>query len=86
MECEHGAHNSDTVMSLAKKNRSELLEELETLRARLADLDKSDDKRKRAEDALRESEKRYRNIYEIAPLAFVIWDQECRITDWNERA
>ncbi|MHC4365579.1 MAG: PAS domain-containing sensor histidine kinase, partial [Planctomycetota bacterium] len=43
-------------------------------------------KRKKAEAALRESEELYRNVYETAPLAFVLWDHDCRITDWNTRA
>jgi two-component system cell cycle sensor histidine kinase/response regulator CckA len=42
--------------------------------------------RKRMEEALRESEQRYRNVYETAPLAFVIWDRECGVTGWNEQA
>ena len=42
--------------------------------------------RKQAEDAIRESEERYRNVYNTAPLAFVVWDRECRVTDWNEHA
>ncbi|UCC21533.1 MAG: PAS domain S-box protein [Planctomycetota bacterium] len=43
-------------------------------------------KREKAEAALRESEELYRNVYETAPLAFVLWDRDCRITDWNTRA
>lgn len=43
-------------------------------------------KRKKAEAALRESEELYRNVYETAPLAFVLWDHDCRVTDWNTRA
>jgi PAS domain S-box-containing protein len=35
---------------------------------------------------LHQSEQRYRNIYETAPLAFVVWDQECRVTQWNRAA
>ena len=42
--------------------------------------------RKRAEAALRESEERYRGIFETAPVVFVLWDTECRITDWNNHA
>ena len=37
-------------------------------------------------EALRRSEERYYNVYNTAPLAFVIWDCQCRITDWNECA
>jgi PAS domain S-box-containing protein len=42
--------------------------------------------RRRTGEALRESEERYRNIYETAPLTFVLWDHECRVTDWNAYA
>ncbi|NQT51949.1 PAS domain S-box protein, partial [bacterium] len=42
--------------------------------------------RKRAEEALRESEERYRNVYTTAPLAFVVWDTDLRVVDWNSRA
>ncbi len=42
--------------------------------------------RKKAMEALRKSESRYRNIYHTAPLAFVIWDKTCRITAWNKHA
>jgi len=35
---------------------------------------------------LQESEERYRNIYNTAPLAFVIWDTDLRVTHWNKRA
>ncbi len=37
-------------------------------------------------ETLRKSEERFRNIYNTSPLAFVIWDLECCITDWNEKA
>jgi PAS domain S-box-containing protein len=35
---------------------------------------------------LEESERKYRSVYSSAPLAFVIWDRDCRIVDWNEQA
>jgi hypothetical protein len=35
---------------------------------------------------LKLNEMRFRSIYETAPLAFVVWDSECRITDWNKTA
>jgi PAS domain S-box-containing protein len=31
-------------------------------------------------------EQLYQNVYEAAPLAFVLWDRQCRVTDWNKRA
>ncbi len=42
--------------------------------------------RKQAEQALRESEERFRNVYNTAPLAFVVWDRDTRVTDWNKEA
>jgi PAS domain S-box-containing protein len=42
--------------------------------------------RKQAEEALRVSEQHYRNVYNTAPLAFVLWDRETRVTDWNNQA
>ncbi len=35
---------------------------------------------------LKVSEERFRNIYDTAPLAFVIWDKECQVTHWNHSA
>lgn len=42
--------------------------------------------RKQAEKTLRESEERFRNVYDTAPLAFVIWDLDTNVTDWNKKA
>jgi len=42
--------------------------------------------RKKAEEALRESEERYRNVYDTAPLAFVVFDVNYHVTGWNKSA
>ncbi len=45
--------------------------------------------RREIEDAARllaASEQTYRSVYDAAPLAFVLWDLEGRITGWNSRA
>lgn len=42
--------------------------------------------RKQIEGALKESEERYRTVYDTAPLAFVVWDTNCHIVDWNDQA
>ncbi len=44
------------------------------------------DERKRTEETLRESEELFRNVYGTAPLAFVVWDVDTRVTDWNKKA
>jgi PAS domain S-box-containing protein len=41
---------------------------------------------KQLEEALRLNEGKYRNVYETAPLAFVVWDRDCCVTEWNRRA
>ncbi len=35
---------------------------------------------------MRESEERFRNVYSTAPLAFMVWDIDARVTDWNKKA
>ena len=42
--------------------------------------------RKKGEEALRESEERFRNVYDTAPLAFVVWDTNAIVKDWNKKA
>ena len=53
---------------------------------RLVEAKEQREERKRAERALRESEEKYRKVYETAPLAFVVWDPDCLVTDWNKHA
>ena len=42
--------------------------------------------RKQTEEALHESEELFRNVYDTAPLAFVLWDLNTCVTDWNKKA
>lgn len=58
----------------------------EALLRRLEELEQADADRKRSEKALRESEERFRNVYKTAPLAFVVWDVDACVTDWNKKA
>jgi PAS domain S-box-containing protein len=73
-------------MAKGDKTRAELLRQLEDARKRIADLERAEGIRELAEEALHEAERLYREVYNIAPLAFVIWDRHCRVTDWNQRA
>ena len=61
-------------------------DELEALRARVAQLEQREAMLEREAAALKGGEQRYRNVYNTAPLAFVCWDTQCRVTDWNKRA
>ena len=42
--------------------------------------------RKQAKKSLRESEERFHNVYNTAPLAFIVWDINTHVTDWNKKA
>lgn len=41
---------------------------------------------KRGQEALRQSEARYRRLYENAPVAILLWDKESRLLGWNPHA
>jgi len=41
---------------------------------------------KQAEAALRDSQLRFRALYNTSPLAFILWDRQGHITEWNRRA
>ena len=41
---------------------------------------------KQIEAALRDSQLRYRALYSTAPLAFILWNRQGQITEWNRRA
>lgn len=56
----------------------------EELEQKVRELEKLSDNR--AEEAVREKEELFRNVYNTAPLAFVVWDLDTRVTDWNEKA
>jgi PAS domain S-box-containing protein len=57
----------------------------ELARSNLA-LQEEINERQRAEEALRASEERYRTVFDTAPLAFVLWDGQGRVVDWNRHA
>ncbi|MBW2317466.1 MAG: PAS domain S-box protein [Deltaproteobacteria bacterium] len=58
----------------------------EELEQKLYELENIALQRKRTEQTLRESEELFRNVYNTAPLAFVVWDLDTRVTDWNKKA
>ena len=42
--------------------------------------------RKQSEDLIRESEERYRTLFETAPLAIIFWDGHTHIQEWNNHS
>ena len=55
-------------------------------RDRVLGVSRDTTERVRSEEELRRSEERFRNVYDTAPLAFVIWDRDGRVEEWNRRA
>ena len=55
-------------MTDPSRTNNELIEENSTLKRRIRELEQSESKRKRVEEALRESEKNYRSLFQNAPI------------------
>ncbi len=66
------------------KTKQVLIQELASLRQRIAELEQSESDRKGVEEALRQSEDKYRTIFEIAPTANVIFDEDTTISLINK--
>ena len=66
-----------------KKTKEQLIQELKDLRRKIAELEKTETGRKRAEEELRESEEKYRSLaFAEDPMYFV--DRECRYQFMNK--
>lgn len=72
-------------MKDADKLKDQLINELVKLRQRVQDLEASANERRRAEEALRESEERFRQMYDEAPVGYHELDREGRIIRVNRR-
>ncbi len=73
-------------MKDGEKGKGQFTHEKEKPRHEIPEGAGSDRGRTSVKEALRRSEERYHNVYNTAPLAFVIWDLDCLVTDWNECA
>ena len=65
------------------KTKGQLLKELSELRNRIVELEKSETERTQAEDQMRESEEKFRNIVELSPDGIIIIDLKGVITTCN---
>lgn len=73
-------------MSPANPTQVELQQDLEVLRARVAELERADGEREQAEEALREREQRFRTLVDQAADAFFLITSDGQIRDVNQRA
>ena len=67
-----------------RKIKEQLIQELEDLRRRIAELEKSETERKRAEEALRESEQRLNNILHGSPIPAFVITKDHKVMYWNK--
>ena len=49
-------------------------------------VDRDITERKKTQIRLKRSEERYRKVYNTAPMAFIVWDKDCRVLEWNYQA
>jgi chemotaxis protein methyltransferase CheR len=73
-------------MKVQNRTKDKRITELESLKRQVARNKAALYKENPEVEHLRKSEKRYHTVYTIAPLAFVTWDLDCRVTDWNDQA
>jgi two-component system NtrC family sensor kinase len=66
-----------------KKTKKQLVSELMELRQRIARLELLENERKRAEEALRESEAKFEQLFDEAPVGYHEYDTQGRITRVN---
>ena len=70
-------------MNDEKKTREQLINELEEFRRRIAELNASRTHRNRAEEALRESEERYRLLFEQSPIGIGLSSRDGKVVSAN---
>ena len=70
-------------MTDKQKTKQELIQELDILRQRIAALEHSELARKRAEEALRDSEKRFKALFEESTEAQLLLDHSGKVVDCN---
>ena len=66
------------------KTKEQLIQELEDLRRRIAELEKSETERKRVEEVLRESEQRLNNILHGSPTPAFVINKDHQVMYWNK--
>jgi len=72
-------------MEYKNRTKKQLIEELVNLRGRIAELEKSEDKRKSIEEKVRKSEKKFRSIFNAAANLIILANKGGIVIDCNRR-
>ena len=67
------------------KSKQQLIEELAEMRRRVAELERADTDRKQSGEALKESEERFRKVFEEGPMGILLVGTDGRIQHVNRR-
>jgi len=67
-----------------EKTKGQLIKELAKLRGRCAELQVAETKHKQAEAALRESEERYRHLYDYSPIGIGLASADGKVISCNK--
>jgi PAS domain S-box-containing protein len=67
------------------KTKKKLLDEIDEMRSRIKELEASETEHKQVEEVLRESEEKFRTIFELSPEAIVLLDTKGSVLDVNHR-
>ena len=84
MQHKVGSRSQEESMKDENKTKEQLINELVALRQEMVKLEKLDTERKQADEALRESEENFRNIFQSVPESLLVVSSQMEVLNSNE--